>query len=86
MEASTSQESHVARRTPSVGAAALNHQAGAADKSPEQKRIVSAEAAARSWSASNKLLGNGKKMTSRQKLPYGPLGGSGRKTNRSRSS
>ncbi len=86
MEASTSQESHVSRRTPSVAAAVLNRQEGAVDKSPEQKRLVGGEAGARSWAAANKLIGNGKQMTSRQKLPYGPLGGSGRKTNRSRSS
>lgn len=44
------------------------------------------EAAARAWAAADKLHGGGKKVASRRNLPSGPLGGSGRKTNRARSS
>lgn len=40
----------------------------------------------RSWPTANKTLGGGKKAEARRKLPSGPLGGSGRKTNVSRSS
>lgn len=44
------------------------------------------EAEARAWAAANKLHSGGKKIASRRKLPSGTLGGSGRKTNLSRSS
>jgi hypothetical protein len=40
----------------------------------------------RAWTTANKLHGGGKKVDSRSKVPSGPLGGSGRKTNLSRSS
>ena len=45
-----------------------------------------ARAMARAWADANKLHDGGKKAASRRKLPSGPLGGSGRKTNLSRSS
>ena len=61
-------------------------QAGAIEKGPGQKGATRPEAEARAWAAANKLHGGGKKNASRQKLPSGPLGGSGRKTNLSRSS
>ena len=60
--------------------------AGAGAKGHEQKGLARPEAGARVWAAANKLHGGGKKMASRRKLPSGPLGGSGRKTNVSRSS
>ena len=41
---------------------------------------------ARAWATVNKLPGGGKKIDARRKVPSGPLGGSGRKTNLSRSS
>lgn len=40
----------------------------------------------RAWATVNKLPGGGKQIDARHKLPSGPLGGSGRKTNLSRSS
>ena len=51
-----------------------------------QKNITGPGAKARGWANVQKLLGGGKKMEARRKLPSGPLGGSGRKTNVSRSS
>ena len=44
------------------------------------------KAESRAWAAVNKLPGAAKKIDARRKVPSGPLGGSGRKTNRSRSS
>ena len=41
---------------------------------------------ARAWATVNKLPGGGNKIDARRKVPSGPLGGSGRKTNLSRSS
>ena len=40
----------------------------------------------RAWAAVNKLPGESRKFDARRKVPSGPLGGSGRKTNLSRSS
>jgi hypothetical protein len=61
-------------------------QAGAIDKGYEQKGVARAETAARGWAAANKLQGGGIKIASRRKVPSGPVGGSGRKTNLARSS
>ena len=61
-------------------------QAGALEKDREPKSTVRPEAEARAWAAANKIHSGGKKAASRRKLPSGPLGGSGRKTNRARSS
>ena len=61
-------------------------QARAIEKGHEQKGVVRPEAEARAWAAANKLHGGGNKIASRRKLPSGPLGGSGRKTNLARSS
>lgn len=62
------------------------HQAGAIEKGDHQKGVPRAQAGARAWAAANKLQGGGKKVDSRRKVPSGPVGGSGRKTNLSRSS
>lgn len=59
--------------------------AGVAAKGEPQKALPR-PAEARSWATNSKLLGGGKKAEARRKLPSGPLGGSGRKTNVSRSS
>ena len=56
------------------------------DKERRQAGAARPEAEARAWVAANKLHSGGKEMASRRKLPSGPLGGSGRKTNLSRSS
>jgi hypothetical protein len=63
-----------------------SRQAGAIEKEHEPKGVARPAAAARAWAAANKLHKGGKKMDARRKLPSGPLGGSGRKTNRARSS
>jgi hypothetical protein len=60
--------------------------AGATQKGHQQQGVARPEAEARAWAAANKLHSSGKKIASRQKLPSGPLGGSGRKTNLARSS
>ena len=59
---------------------------GATENGREKKTAPRPEAEARAWAAANKLHSGGKEMASRRKLPSGPLGGSGRKTNLSRSS
>lgn len=56
------------------------------EKRQDQNGVARPEAEARAWAAANKLHGGGKKIASRRKLPSGPLGGSGRKTNLARSS
>ena len=61
-------------------------QASVIEKAEHQKKVPRRQAEARVWATANKLNGGGKKVESRRKLPSGPLGGSGRKTNRSRSS
>jgi hypothetical protein len=44
------------------------------------------EAEARAWPTLNKVQGGGKQIGSGRKVPSGPVGGSGRKTNLARSS
>lgn len=56
------------------------------EKGQEQKGTAPSEAGGRTWAAPNTLHGGGNKFASRRKLPSGPLGGSGRKTNSARSS
>ena len=51
-----------------------------------QRDVTRHRAGARAWATVNKLPGGGKKIDARRKVPSGPLGGSGRKTNLSRSS
>ena len=61
-------------------------QAGAIKKGNEQTGAARPEAEARAWGTVNKLHGAGKKIGSGRKVPSGPVGGSGRKTNLARSS
>ena len=61
-------------------------QASTSEKGNGQKSGGRPAAEVRAWAAANKLHGGGKKVTARQKVPSGPVGGSGRKTNLSRSS
>jgi len=61
-------------------------QAGASEKGDEQKGAARPQPEARAWPTTDKLLVAGKKFDSRRKIPSGPIGGSGRKTNLSRSS
>ena len=51
-----------------------------------QRDVPRPRTKARAWATVNKLPGGGKKIDARRKVPSGPLGGSGRKTNLSRSS
>jgi hypothetical protein len=61
-------------------------QGGNIEKGYEQKGKARPEAEARAWPTGNKVYGGGKKISSGRKVPSGPVGGSGRKTNLSRSS
>ena len=60
-------------------------QAGAIEKAQEPKGAARPEAGARAWPTVNKLQG-GAKIAPGRKVPSGPVGGSGRKTNLARSS
>jgi hypothetical protein len=51
-----------------------------------QRDVARPGAKARAWAAVNKLPAGGKNIDARRKVPSGPLGGSGRKTNLSRCS
>jgi ribosomal protein L2 len=61
-------------------------QAGAANKRFEQRGGARPDAEGRAWDNVNKLHGGGKKIGSGRKVPNGPVGGLGRKTNLARSS
>ena len=61
-------------------------QPGASEKGSEQKGVTGPKAEARAWATVNKVHGGGKKTGSGRKVPSGPVGGSGRKTNLARSS
>ena len=61
-------------------------QGGASEKDHDQKGVARPKAEARAWASVNKLQGGGKKISTGRKVPSGPVGGSGRKTNLSRSS
>jgi hypothetical protein len=61
-------------------------QPGVAENSREQQGSARPEAETRAWAAANKSHGGGKTIGSGRKVPSGPVGGSGRKTNLSRSS
>lgn len=69
--------------TKSADSSKQERQAGAVGSGAPQKGH---QAQARPWGTANKLPGGGGKVDARRQLPSGPLGGSGRKTNRSRSS
>lgn len=76
----------MSRGNKSVDTDKQERQAGAIENGRGKKGVARREAEARAWAAANKLHSGGKKSASRQKLPSGPLGGSGRKTNLARSS
>lgn len=61
-------------------------QAGTIEKVNEQKGVGGSQAEVRAWATVSKLNGVGKKIALRRKVPSGPVGGSGRKTNLARSS
>ena len=56
------------------------------EESNAQRDVSRPRTKARAWATVNKLPGGGNKIDARRKVPSGPLGGSGRKTNLSRSS
>jgi hypothetical protein len=60
--------------------------ASAVNKNGEPTGAGRPQAGARPWDTANKLQGGGQKLSARQKVPFGPVGGSGRKTNLARSS
>jgi hypothetical protein len=62
-----------------------NRQAGVIEKGYERKGVARPVAESRPWTTLNKLYGGGKNGSGR-KVPFGPVGGLGRKTNLSRSS
>lgn len=76
----------MARGDRSVATDKQARQAGAVAKGHEKKGGARPEAEARAWAAANQLHSAGKTSAARRKLPSGPLGGSGRKTNLARSS
>jgi hypothetical protein len=80
------QETDMSRADQSAQTDRQERQVGTIGKGDHRKGVPRPEAESRAWAAANKLHGGGKKVDARHKLPSGPLGGSGRKTNRSRSS
>ena len=58
----------------------------ATEKPHEPGSAARHEAGPRAWAAANKHQGGNKKISSRAKVPFGPVGGLGRKTNQARSS
>jgi hypothetical protein len=56
------------------------------DQGYEQKGVSRPEAKVRAWTNVNKLDAGGKKGGAGRKVPFGPVGGLGRKTNLFRSS
>ena len=73
------------RRDRSVYTEKQIRQADVIEKGHEQKGGIRSEAKALAWGAANKLHGGAKNGPGR-KVPFGPTGGLGRKTNLSRSS
>jgi hypothetical protein len=73
------------RRDKSAPSDPQQRQAGASEKRDEHKGGARPKAEARAWPAVNKLQG-ARNLGSRGKVPFGPVGGSGRKTNLARSS
>jgi hypothetical protein len=80
------QETEMPRGDKSAQTDKPKRQAGPIEKGDHQKGVPRPDAESRAWAAANKLHGGGKKVDARRKVPSGPLGGSGRKTNLSRSS
>ena len=68
------------------GTPSANKQARVIEKAKEQEAKGRPTAKAGAWSTANKLHGGGKKIASGRKVPNGPVGGLGRKTNLTRSS
>lgn len=60
--------------------------AGVSENGREQTSVARPEAAARAWPTVNKLKGTAMRFEMRHKVPSGPVGGMGRKTNLTRSS
>jgi hypothetical protein len=80
------EEHDMPRRGKSADSKRQERKPVAMEEGEHQKGVPRSPAEARAWATANKLHGGGKKVDSRRKVPSGPLGGSGRKTNLSRSS
>jgi hypothetical protein len=80
------QEPDMPQRDKSARTDKQKPQAGTIEKVDEQKGVARPKPEARAWATVNKLNGGGKKIGSGRKVPSGPIGGSGRKTNLARSS
>ncbi|MBC7605115.1 MAG: hypothetical protein H7255_20960 [Ramlibacter sp.] len=63
-----------------------NHPKSPLAKGHEQKGVTRTGAETRTWAAVNKVQGGGMKISAGRKIPSGPVGGNGRKTNLARSS
>ncbi len=61
-------------------------QAKAIEKGDERKGVLGPQTEVRAWATGSKLSGAGKRISLGRKVPSGPVGGSGRKTNLARSS
>jgi hypothetical protein len=85
MQEHPSQESDMPQRDKSARTDKQKRQAGAIEKGSGQG-MARPEAGTRAWPTVNKVHGGGKKIGSGLKVPSGPVGGSGRKTNLARSS
>jgi hypothetical protein len=80
------QEPDMPQGNKSADTAKKQRPAGAIEKVDGQKSVARLGSEARAWPAVNNLNGGGKKIASGRKIPSGPVGGSGRKTNLARSS
>jgi hypothetical protein len=81
------QELDMPQRGKSADADQQKRPAGAIDdQGREQKGAPRPEGQQRAWTSLNKLDAGGKKAGAGRKVPFGPVGGLGRKTNLSRSS
>ncbi len=74
------------QRDKSATTAKHQPQAKAIEKGYERKRVGGPQAEGRAWTTGSKLNGGGQKIALGRKVPSGPVGGSGRKTNLARSS
>lgn len=68
------------------GTKRANKQGRVIEKGKQQESVGRPAAAPRAWATANKLHGGGKKIATGRKVPSGPVGGLGRKTNLARSS
>ena len=68
------------------GVVALKQKRETIEGGDVQRDVARPRGAARTWATVNKLHVGGKTIDARRNVPSGPMGGSGRKTNQSRTS